>query len=174
MEGRTHTRGGAFRALALIIAVAVGAALAACGGGDDGNGSFPTLAGTPIPTAPPPTPTTAVCTPPAPVEPPADFPPDVIVPPDYEVWSVERTPHLRVTGRVTPPVTDQAPHAAAAGGILSRMPGFGWMLSLEPRVEGLEYIFSHADGRVGRFNSHLVLGCPEQAEITYDIEWMTG
>jgi hypothetical protein len=152
----------------------------ACGGDDDGGGSGgPVLAGTPLPTATFVVPTPPVCDIENPVAPPANFLTDVPFPPGYELSVVETEPHLRVEGRIEVPenafIPEDArgflPTTALEAALLEVMTD-DWSFTLNP-VDGIDYNFTHADGRVGRFNIGLILECQFHAALTFDFPWIT-
>ncbi len=153
---------------------------AACGGGGDDSSSDPQLAGTALPTATAVPFKTPVCDIQAPVPPPANYPLDVVFPPDYVISAVETSPHLRTVGQVKPP-----PDAEATADGLALLPiqifenAFilnmrdRWTFRVNGGVDGRDYDFVAADGRVGHFNANIVDACAGVASLTLDFYWIT-
>jgi hypothetical protein len=152
---------------------------AACGGDDDEAGGV-ILAGTPLPTATFPIPTPPACDVENAVAPPDNFPTDVPFPPGYQLSLVETEPYLHIVGRIEVPqnafIPEDArgflPTTALEAAMLEAMKD-DWAFTLNP-VEGRDYNFEHADGRVGHFNIGLILECAFHASLTMDFPWITS
>jgi hypothetical protein len=143
---------------------------AACGGGDDDGSNVPVLQGTPLATATPPT-----CTVNEPLALPANFPADVAVPPNYLIETIETSPGLKLEGRIDPPPDSAgvlSPIQVLEVAIEDNMPG--WTFGENESPGGLDYTFTHPDGRTGSYISDLVDGCPPyHLSLSYDIPWVT-
>lgn len=158
-----------------IALVAAAAALAACGGGDDGVSHVPTLAGTPIPSAVIEPTATPVCEVVAPLPLPPNLPSDVPLPPDLLVTRVEAAPHLLIEGRTAPPAeAGPNPSSVLAGSLEAELREQGWDVTQNFRVEGNDYTFTAPDGRTGHFNAHRVAGCAANADLTLELFWITA
>lgn len=150
---------------------------AACGGGGKTTTGAPRLANSPIPTATPAPPTVTICGPASEQPLPADFPKDeVVVPPDFVVWSVERSPHLRVVGTVLPPEDQNGREAwlVVSDALIARLQKANWKVALNDKIEGRDYDFTAPDGRTGHFLAQPRIGCTGSVNLTYDINWITG
>jgi hypothetical protein len=160
------------------IVAATAILIAACGGGGDSNApGGPKLANSPIPTVTPNVGTPIVCGPTVETPLPADFPTaDVVVPPDFVVWTVERTPHLRVFGTVNPPEDQNGrpPWTVVSDALIDRLQKAGWTIALNDKIEGRDYDFHAPDGRSGHFLAQPRNGCTGSVNLTYDINWITG
>jgi hypothetical protein len=159
------------------IAAASAILLGACGGGDATPSTGPRLANSPIPTVTPLEGTPIICGPDTPLALPDDFPTDeVTVPPDFVVWTVERSPHLRVVGTVNPPEDQNGrqPWNVVSDALIGPLQKAGWTISLNDKIEGRDYDFMRADGRTGHFLAQPRNGCTGSVNLTYDINWITG
>lgn len=156
--------------LALAIMMGVAAAAFACGGDDDDSSLIPQLAGTPLPTVTP-----VLCGVTSPATLPASFPSDVAVPPVYLIESIETAPFLKVSGRVTIPpdqVGSRPPVELLAAAIGENMPG--WTFAPNQSPTGLDFTFTHPDGRSGRYTAENVPRCTlDIFLLSYEIPWVT-
>lgn len=151
----------------------------ACGGDGEDIPPFPTLVGTPIPTVriePSPTP---ACDVDAPAQLPANFPPpaEILLPPDLVLSSAETTPHMRIVGRTVPPIaegSDEQPAAVLSANLVLALRDRGWTGTFNPEGDGYDYDLTHPDGRTAHFNAQRVPGCPDVAQLTLDLYWITG
>ena len=118
-----------------------------------------------------------VCGPTAELPFPDDFPKtEITVPPDFIVWTVERSPHLRIFGTVTPP-EDQAgrqPWQVVSDALLARLHTRGWETALNDKIEGRDFDIKAPDGRTGHFLAQPRIGCTGTVNLTYDINWIAG
>jgi hypothetical protein len=162
------------RTLAVVLALTgLALSLAACGGDDDDGRPIVRISNSPIPTVTAAAPTAVICEVAEPQALPANFPADIVpVPPDFVASTVETEPYLRVVGRVTPP-PDERPTHIVVSDALNFILGRTFELQLQPRVEGMDWNFSHSDGRRGHYNARPVTGCFGQVEIVFDLEWVT-
>lgn len=163
------------RLVILTAVLTIAFAATACSGDDSPEVSpFPTLAGTPIPTAviePSPTP---VCDAPAAGELPASFPADVPVPPGAVAEQIATAPHLAVVFRVEPPAAaQQQPYAVVGSAMLDQLQANGWSVKLNERADGVDWDFTKPDGRRGHFNSLPYIGCDALVRLTIDLFWIT-
>ena len=150
--------------------------MAACGGGSatKTSPSGPQLANSPIPTVTPTDATPAWCAPEVALDLPADFPTtDVVVPPDFIVWSVERSPHLRVVGTVFPFEDQQgrAPFTVVSDALIDRLQQARWAISLNDKIEGRDYDFTRRTAAPAHFLAQPRDGCPARSTCNYDINW---
>lgn len=161
-------------------ASALALAAAACGGGDDDSLRGPVLAGTPLPTATLPVPTPPVCDVENPLPFPGNLPVDVAIPPNYQIATIETDPFLKLAGRVKVPgdayIPEDArgflPSSALEVAMLDRMRA-GWQFSTDGAADGVDYTFTHDDGRVGYMKIELILECPEYAALELEYRWLT-
>jgi hypothetical protein len=173
--GQTTLAKAVVSALALLAASTVAAG---CGdGGAPGDGEV-RLIGTEIPTVfvtPVPTP---VCAAENPLPLPPNFPPrsEILLPEDYRISEVETSPYLRVVGTTQPPENPDEfvqPYAVVGTAMGEALLNRGWMLNVNDDVEGIDYNFSDAGGRMGHYNTQPVPGCPGYVRLIIDLAWIT-